>query len=55
MISTVKTKKHIAMPRVALVRMQFFTGARELHVSVSGVPPFVRLRFVVSGNDGDIV
>lgn len=34
--------KHIAMGLVALAKIQYIEGAREIHVSVPGVPAFVR-------------
>lgn len=35
-------RKHIAMGLIALAKIQFIEGAREIHVSVPGVPAFVR-------------
>lgn len=37
-----RDRKHIAMGLVALAKIQFIEGAREIHVSVPGVPAFLR-------------
>ncbi|KAK6001856.1 hypothetical protein QM012_002346 [Aureobasidium pullulans] len=35
-------QKHIAVGLVALAKIAFVEGAREIHVGVAGVPPFIR-------------
>lgn len=37
-----RDRKHISMGLIALAKIQFIEGAREIHVSIPGVPPFIR-------------